>query len=78
MEELDSFKSEILKDFQESSDLTYHKVDDLSTQVHKLHHDRQEQKSHIISLEQYNKLFEIKAHLTKRNSRQIQKFRKKT
>jgi len=52
MEELDSFKSDILKDFQDHGDVTYRKIEDLSVQVHKINTDRQEQKTQIMSLDQ--------------------------
>jgi len=52
MEELDSFKSDILKDFQDHNDVTYRKIEDLSVQVHKINTDRQEQKTQIMSLDQ--------------------------
>jgi len=52
MEELDSFKSDILKDFQDHSDVTYRKIEDLSSQVHKVQNASQDQKTQIMSLDQ--------------------------
>ena len=53
MEELDSFKADILKDFQDHGDVTYRKMEDLSVQVHKIYSERQEQKTQMMNLDQY-------------------------
>ena len=59
MEELDSIKADVFRDFQDSNGAVYRKIEELAAQVAKLQNEKQEQKVHVVSLEQYPFRFEI-------------------
>jgi len=52
MEELDSIKGEVFRDFQDSNASIYRKLDELAGQVARLQNEKQEQKSQMNSVEQ--------------------------
>jgi len=52
MEELDSIKSEVSRDFQDSNTTIYRKVEELSAQVNRLQGEKQEQKAQMGNVEQ--------------------------
>ena len=52
MEELDSIKADVFRDFQDSNAAVYRKIEELAGQVAKLQNEKQEQKVHVVSLEQ--------------------------
>jgi len=52
MEELDSIKGEVFRDFQDSNSSIYRKLDELSSQVARLENEKQNQKSQMNAVEQ--------------------------
>ena len=52
MEELDSIKSDIFKEFQDTSAIQNKRVDDITNVLYKVQNSTQEQKLQNISLEQ--------------------------
>lgn len=52
MEELDAIKSDVSRDFQEANASIYRKLDELASQVHGIHHEKQQQRAQASSVEQ--------------------------
>lgn len=52
MEELDSIRTEVFRDFQDSNATVYRKIDEISSHVMGIQSDKQDQQEHISTLEQ--------------------------
>ena len=56
MEELDTFKTEVFRDFQDNNEVIYRKIDEVSSQLFRLQSEKQEHKTQLISMDQYSNI----------------------